>query len=51
MIGQIENQIKNEKVNAEAALKSVTDMFISMFEGMTRQCLHARTCRRYSRRN
>lgn len=35
MIGQIENQIKNEKVNAEAALKSVTDMFISMFEGMT----------------
>lgn len=34
MIGQIESKIKDDKVNAEAALKSVTDTFISMFEAM-----------------
>ncbi|WP_334117106.1 phosphoenolpyruvate--protein phosphotransferase [Ligilactobacillus sp.] len=35
LLGQIKDKIKNEKVNAEAALKSVTDMFIGMFEAMT----------------
>ncbi|KRN87112.1 phosphoenolpyruvate--protein phosphotransferase [Ligilactobacillus acidipiscis] len=35
MLGQISDKIKNDKVNAEAAVKSVTDMFIQMFEGMT----------------
>lgn len=35
LLGQIKNKIKNDKVNAEAALKSVTDMFIEMFEAMT----------------
>lgn len=35
LLGQIKDKIKNDKVNAEAALKSVTDMFIEMFEGMT----------------
>ncbi|MGX7351926.1 phosphoenolpyruvate-protein phosphotransferase [Enterococcus canis] len=34
MVGQIKDQIKNSKVNAEAALKDVTDMFIGMFEAM-----------------
>lgn len=34
MLGQISDKIKNDKVNAEAAVKSVTDMFIQMFEGM-----------------
>ena len=35
LIGQIKDEINSDKVNAEAALKSVTDMFISMFESMT----------------
>jgi len=35
LIGQITDKINNDKVNAEAALKSVTDMFIGMFEAMT----------------
>ena len=35
LIGQIKDKINSDKVNAEAALKSVTDMFISMFEAMT----------------
>ena len=35
LLGQIKDKIKNDKVNAEAALKSVTDMFIEMFESMT----------------
>lgn len=35
LLGQIKDKIKNDKVNAEAALKSVTDMFIEMFEDMT----------------
>ncbi|HJF19318.1 MAG TPA: phosphoenolpyruvate--protein phosphotransferase [Enterococcus columbae] len=34
MIGQIKESIKTNKVNAEAALKEVTDMFITLFEGM-----------------
>lgn len=35
LLGQIKDKIKNDKVNAEAALKSITDMFIEMFEAMT----------------
>lgn len=35
LLGQIKDKIKNDRVNAEAALKSVTDMFIEMFEAMT----------------
>lgn len=35
LIGQIKDKINSDKINAEAALKSVTDMFISMFESMT----------------
>ena len=35
LLGQIKDKIKNDKVNDEAALKSVTDMFIEMFEAMT----------------
>lgn len=35
LLGQIKDKIKNDKVNAEASLKSVTDMFIEMFEAMT----------------
>ncbi|SPE07535.1 Phosphoenolpyruvate-protein phosphotransferase [Lactiplantibacillus plantarum] len=35
MLGQIEGKIKDDKVNAEEALKKVTDTFISMFEAMT----------------
>ncbi|MCC7666494.1 phosphoenolpyruvate--protein phosphotransferase [Liquorilactobacillus satsumensis] len=35
LIGNIEKKIKEDKVNAEKALKDVTDTFIAMFEGMT----------------
>ena len=34
LIGSIESNIKDNKVNAESGLKEVTDMFIGMFEGM-----------------
>jgi phosphotransferase system enzyme I (PtsI) len=34
MIGQIKQNIEDNKVNAEAALKEVTDMYIGMFEAM-----------------
>lgn len=34
MIGQIKQNIQENKVNAEAALKEVTDMYIGMFEAM-----------------
>ncbi|SUN76869.1 competence damage-inducible protein A [Streptococcus massiliensis] len=34
MIGQIKETIRNKKVNAEAGLKEVTDMFITIFENM-----------------
>ncbi|MDR2465056.1 MAG: phosphoenolpyruvate--protein phosphotransferase [Streptococcaceae bacterium] len=34
MVGQIKDSIESNKVNAESALKEVTDMFISIFEGM-----------------
>ncbi|MCH5463939.1 phosphoenolpyruvate--protein phosphotransferase [Levilactobacillus tujiorum] len=35
MVGQVEGNIRQKKVNAEAALKKVTDHFIAIFEGMT----------------
>lgn len=34
MIGQIKEAISTNHVNAESALKDVTDMFVSIFEGM-----------------
>ncbi|ATF73694.1 phosphoenolpyruvate--protein phosphotransferase [Enterococcus sp. FDAARGOS_375] len=34
MIGQIKQNVIDNKVNAEAALKEVTDMYIGMFEAM-----------------
>ncbi|MFQ7375369.1 MAG: phosphoenolpyruvate--protein phosphotransferase [Enterococcus casseliflavus] len=34
MIGQIKQNVTDNKVNAEAALKEVTDMYIGMFEAM-----------------
>ncbi|MGX7058954.1 phosphoenolpyruvate--protein phosphotransferase [Vagococcus humatus] len=34
LIGAIEGNIKDNKVNAESGLKEVTDMFIGMFEAM-----------------
>lgn len=34
MIGQIKQNMADNKVNAEAALKEVTDMYIGMFEAM-----------------
>ncbi|MGY3749883.1 phosphoenolpyruvate--protein phosphotransferase [Vagococcus acidifermentans] len=34
LIGAIESNIKDNQVNAESALKEVTDMFIGMFEAM-----------------
>ena len=34
MIGQIKETIRAKKVNAEAGLKEVTDMFITLFENM-----------------
>ncbi|WP_137598148.1 phosphoenolpyruvate--protein phosphotransferase [Paucilactobacillus kaifaensis] len=35
LIGGIEQKIKDDHMNAESALKDVTDMYISMFEAMT----------------
>ena len=34
MIGQIKETIRAKQINAEAGLKEVTDMFITIFEGM-----------------
>ncbi|MDR3241932.1 MAG: phosphoenolpyruvate--protein phosphotransferase [Lactobacillaceae bacterium] len=34
LIGGIGNAIESDKINAESALKNVTDMYIAMFEGM-----------------
>ncbi|MGX7030898.1 phosphoenolpyruvate--protein phosphotransferase [Vagococcus zengguangii] len=34
MVGAVESNINDNKVNAESALKEVTDMFITMFESM-----------------
>ncbi|CUS25923.1 phosphoenolpyruvate--protein phosphotransferase [Paucilactobacillus oligofermentans DSM 15707 = LMG 22743] len=35
LIGAIETKINDEKINAESAVKTVTDMYIGMFEAMT----------------
>jgi phosphoenolpyruvate-protein phosphotransferase len=35
LIGAIEQKIRDEKLNAESAVKDVTDMYIEMFEQMT----------------
>lgn len=35
MVGQMESKIESDKVNAEEAVKEVTDGFIAIFEGMT----------------
>jgi phosphotransferase system enzyme I (PtsI) len=35
LIGNIEDKIKNDMINAEEATKQVTDTFITMFESMT----------------
>ncbi|MFZ2588622.1 phosphoenolpyruvate--protein phosphotransferase [Paucilactobacillus nenjiangensis] len=35
LIGAIETKINDDKVNAESAVKTVTDMYIGMFEAMT----------------
>lgn len=35
LIGAIETKINDEKVNAESAVKTVTDMYIGVFEAMT----------------
>ncbi|EUJ19769.1 phosphoenolpyruvate--protein phosphotransferase [Listeria aquatica] len=42
MIGPIEENIKNNKVNAESALQETTDMFISMFESMDNEYMRER---------
>jgi phosphoenolpyruvate-protein phosphotransferase (PTS system enzyme I) len=42
LISPIEDNIKNEKVNAEAALKNTADMFVSMFEGMDNEYMRER---------
>jgi phosphotransferase system enzyme I (PtsI) len=34
LIGQVEEAIKGQNINAEAALQATTDTFIAMFEGM-----------------
>ncbi len=39
-LGQIK-AIRTEKINAEAGLKEVTDLFIAIFEGMEDNHLHA----------
>lgn len=42
LISQIEDKIKTEKVNAEAALKDVADLFIMMFEQMDNEYMKER---------
>ncbi|WP_147531753.1 phosphoenolpyruvate--protein phosphotransferase [Bacillus marasmi] len=42
LVGPIEESIKNEKVNAEAALKNTADMFIMMFEQMDNEYMKER---------
>ncbi|WP_338469985.1 phosphoenolpyruvate--protein phosphotransferase [Niallia sp. XMNu-256] len=42
MITPIEDKVKTEKVNAEQALKEVTDMFITMFEQMDNEYMRER---------
>jgi phosphotransferase system enzyme I (PtsI) len=40
--GPIEDKIKSEKVNAEAALKDTADMFVMMFEQMDNEYMKER---------
>ncbi|WP_342430420.1 phosphoenolpyruvate--protein phosphotransferase [Neobacillus sp. FSL H8-0543] len=40
--GPIEDKIESEKVNAEAALKEITDMFVTMFEQMDNEYMKER---------
>lgn len=42
LISPIEDKIKNEHVNAEAALKETSDMFVSMFEQMDNEYMQER---------
>jgi len=42
MMGQIEDKIKNEKINAEAALKEVSDMFVQIFDSMDNEYMRER---------
>jgi phosphoenolpyruvate-protein phosphotransferase (PTS system enzyme I) len=42
LIAPIEEQITNEKVNAEAALKETADMFVKMFEQMENEYMKER---------
>ncbi|NMD71895.1 phosphoenolpyruvate--protein phosphotransferase [Bacillus sp. DNRA2] len=42
LVGPIEDSIKNEKVNAEVALKNTADMFIMMFEQMDNEYMKER---------
>ncbi|WP_421384314.1 phosphoenolpyruvate--protein phosphotransferase [Bacillus salacetis] len=42
LIAPIEDNIKNEKVNAETALKETADMFVSMFESMDNEYMRER---------
>nr|WP_295973421.1 phosphoenolpyruvate--protein phosphotransferase [uncultured Bacillus sp.] len=42
LVNPIEDLIKNEKVNAEFALKNTTDMFINMFEQMDNEYMKER---------
>jgi phosphoenolpyruvate-protein phosphotransferase (PTS system enzyme I) len=42
LIAPIEDKIKNEKVNAETALKETADMFVSMFESMDNEYMRER---------
>lgn len=42
MTGSIKDKIKNEKVNAEYALKETADMFVSMFENMDNEYMKER---------
>jgi len=42
MMGQIEDKIKSEKVNAEAALKEVSDMFVQIFASMDNEYMRER---------
>lgn len=42
LINQVEDKIKSENLNAEYALKEVTDMFIEMFEQMDNEYMRER---------
>ncbi|HLR64589.1 MAG TPA: phosphoenolpyruvate--protein phosphotransferase [Pseudogracilibacillus sp.] len=42
LIGSIESKITDEKINAEAALKEQSDMFVTMFESMDNEYMRER---------